>query len=74
MPRYQWCKTIGIGRFFYLDAINLQIGFPLKENFSSYSVMTFPSLKTGSWCKSLVEASNFQPASGTSSNENVKRS
>ncbi len=27
---------------FYLEATNLQIGFPLEENFSSYSVMTFP--------------------------------
>ena len=35
--------------YFYLDAISLQIGFPLEENFSSYSVMTLPSFKTASW-------------------------
>ena len=74
MPGINGVKPLVSGVFFYLDAINLQIGFPLEENFSSYSVMTFPSFKIGSWCKSLVEASNFQPASGTSSNENVKRS
>ena len=36
MPGINGVKTIGIGRFFYLDAISLQIGFPLEENFSSY--------------------------------------
>jgi len=47
------CITFtSVGRFFYLDAISLQIGFPLEENFSSYSVMTLPSFKTASWCRS----------------------
>ena len=27
---------------YFLEAINLQIGLPMLENFSSYSVMTFP--------------------------------
>ena len=58
----------------YLKIMYLQIGLPMEENFSSYSVMTLPSFKTASWCRSLVEASNFHPASGTSSKEKVKRS
>ena len=44
MPKYA-IKAAG-GRFyvlhFYREAISLQIGFPLDENFSSYSVMTLP--------------------------------
>ena len=32
----------------YLKIIYLQIGLPMEENFSSYSVMTFPAFKTGS--------------------------
>ena len=36
----------------YLVAINLQIGFPLLENFSSYSVIIFPKFNIGSSCKS----------------------
>lgn len=32
----------------YRYVINLQIGFPIEENFSSYSVIIFPSFKTGS--------------------------
>ena len=35
--------------------IILQIGLPLEENFSSYSVMMLPSLKTGSLCRSKVD-------------------
>ena len=72
MPGINGVKPLVSGVFFYLDAISLQIGFPLEENFSSYSVMTLPSFKTASWCRSLVEASNFHPASGTSSKEKVK--
>lgn len=32
----------------FLDAINLYMGFPLAENFSSYSVIMFPVFKRSS--------------------------
>ena len=35
-------------RFYFCFIISLQIGFPMEENFSSYSVMTFPLLISGS--------------------------
>ena len=34
--------------FYFCFIISLQIGFPMEENFSSYSVMTFPLLISGS--------------------------
>ena len=37
-------------------AINLQMGLPREENFSSYSVMVFPMLMEGVFCKSRVRA------------------
>ena len=52
-----------------LIAISLQIGFPIEENFSSYSVITFPAHMTGSWCRSKVWAVMVQPASGIASRE-----
>ena len=32
----------------YLKIIYLQIGLPMEENFSSYSVMTLPSIRAAS--------------------------
>ena len=36
----------------YLKIIYLQIGLPMEENFSSYSVMTLPSISEASLCRS----------------------
>ena len=36
----------------YLKIIYLQIGLPMEENFSSYSVMTLPSIRAASLCRS----------------------
>ena len=36
----------------YLKIMYLQIGLPMEENFSSYSVMTLPSISAGSLCRS----------------------
>ena len=41
---YEYLETVLKQVFyFFLLAINLQMGFPSNENFVSYSVITFPS-------------------------------
>ena len=45
-----------------LIAISLQIGFPIEENFSSYSVITFPAHMTGVIKKAFVVSLKFDCA------------
>lgn len=66
-PRYHYMQ-------YYRLAISLQIGLPALEKRSSYSVMTFPSFKAASWCKSYVQAVSFHSASLTSSTEKSNKS
>ena len=69
-------EALPLGAVFYLlrsgyrETISLQIGFPIEENFCSYSVMTFPRFNVSSWCRSQVKASRCQPAGSTCSREN----
>lgn len=51
-----------------LAATSLQIGFPIEENFSSYSVITFPSF-IGLWWRSKVWDLISHPAWGMDSRE-----
>ena len=58
----------------FLLAISLLIGFPFRENFSSYSVMIFPAFISSWWCRSYVYFSRYQPASFTCSSEKLNNS
>ena len=58
----------------YLYIMYLQIGFPIEENFSSYSVIILPSFKIGSLCKSYVMTLAFQPAGSNCSTAKSNRS
>lgn len=57
MCLYHYMPQFSFGFVFIIyfrRAISLQIGLPCEENFSSYSVITFPSTKSASLCKSYV--------------------